>query len=357
MRDLMVQSGGSYKRTFEELEQVASKFWPAELSALEAKLSVIPLLLETQDQFIHTLGFQTPDLDRLFDVIEASSLPANLFLKHLVILADFGGELLQRISREFERLFPEGRLRYYWRGQPRSYTFRALPRRKLSNAALHIDGRRLVEQHPLDDLKKDAIALLLFGSAYSGEDQEVVAALTKCEIGDYLGQPEKLARFIKQRYIWVSRITGGAKANNLGQLAQRFVAEYIGDHLGLAGVQVKSGGRLPGVTHTDPLTGRETAFDLVVTDGTRYVAIEVSFQVTTNSTIERKAGQAKNRYEQIEQAGHKIAYVIDGAGNFQRETALRTMLAHSHCSVAFSRSELEILCDFLRDFFTKGGDT
>ena len=140
----------------------------------------------------------------------------------------------------------------------------------------------------------------------------------------------------------------------MGQLAQKFVAEYIEDNLRLDNVEVKSSGRLPGVTHTDPLTGRETSFDLVVTNGMRYAAVEVSFQVTTNSTIERKAGQAKGRYEQIQKAGHKIAYVIDGAGNFQRETAMRTMLSHSHCSVAFSRSELNVLCNFLRDFFAEG---
>ena len=349
----MAKSGRNYQRTFEELEEVASKFWPAELSELEAKLSVIPLLLETQDQFISIISVRTPDLDGLFDVVEASSLPANVFLKHLTILADFGGEPLQRVSREFKMLFPENKLSYYWHGEPRSYTFRALPNLKFSNTSLHIDGKHLVEQHPLDDLKRDAIALLLFGSAYSGDAREVVSALAKCEIGDYLGKPDELANFIKQRYIWVSRITGGAKANNLGQLAQKYVAEYIEDNLGMDDVDVKNSGRLPGVTHTDPLTGRETSFDLVVTNGVRYVAVEVSFQVTTNSTIERKAGQAKARYEQIEKAGHRIAYVIDGAGNFQRETAIRTMLAHSHCSVAFSRRELEILCDFLRDFFAE----
>jgi hypothetical protein len=350
----MVKSTKSYQRTFEELEEVASKFWPAELSELEAKLSVIPLLLETQDQFISVISVKTPDLDRLFNILEASSLPANLFLKHLAILADFGGEPLQRVSREFEMLFPEGKLSYYWQGKPHSYTFRSLPHLKFSNQSLHIDGRHLVEQHPLNDLKRDAIALLLFGSAYSGEDQEVAEALAKCEIGDYLGKPDELTNFIKQRYIWVSRITGGAKANNLGQLAQKFVAEYIENNLRLDDVEVKSSGRLPGVTHTDPLTGRETSFDLVVTNGVKYAAVEVSFQVTTNSTIERKAGQAKGRYEQIEKAGHRIAYVIDGAGNFQRETAMRTMLSHSHCSVAFSRSELNVLCNFLRDFFAEG---
>ena len=348
----MDKSNRNYQRTFEELEEVASKFWPVELSELEARLSVIPLLLKTQDQFISIISVETPDLGRLFDIVEASSLPANLFLKHLAILTDFGGEPLQRVSHEFKMLFPENKLNYYWHKESHRYTFRALPDLKFSNQSLHIDGKHLVEQHPLDDLKRDAIALLLFGSAYSGDDQEVASALAKCEIGDYLGKPDELADFIKQRYIWVSRITGGAKANNLGQLAQKFVAEYIEEHLGLNDVAVKTEGRLPKVTHTDPLTGRETSFDLVVTNDVKYIAVEVSFQVTTNSTIERKAGQAKGRYEQVEKAGHRIAYVIDGAGNFQRETAMRTMLAHSHCSVAFSRSELEILCDFLRDFFT-----
>jgi len=347
----MAKSTGKYKRTFEELEMVASKFWPAELSKHEAKLSIVPRLLETQDQFISIISVETRDLDGLFSILEASSLPANLFLKHLSILADFGGELLQRVSREFKRLFPDDKLNYYWQGQMHSYNFRSLPRLRFSNQSLHIDGRHLDEKHPLDDLKRDAIALLLFGSAYRGKNQEVAEALVKCEIGDYLGKPAELANFIRQRYIWVSRITGGARANSLGQLAQKFVAKYIEDNLKLKNIKVRPNGRLPGITHTDPLTGHETSFDLVVTDGSRYVAVEVSFQVTTNSTIERKAGQAKDRYEQIEKVGHKIAYVIDGAGNFQRETAMRIMLSHSHCSVAFSRSELNILCDFLRDFF------
>ena len=87
-----------YRKTFEELEQVASKFWPSELSEMEAKLSIIPVLLTTQDQFISIVSVETPNLDRLFDIIEASSLSANLFLKHLVILADYGGEMLERVA-------------------------------------------------------------------------------------------------------------------------------------------------------------------------------------------------------------------------------------------------------------------
>jgi hypothetical protein len=347
----MGKSKRAYNRTFEELEKVASKFWPSELSETEAKLSVIPLLLKTQDQFISIISVKARDLDKLFEIVEASTLPANLFLKHLVILADFGGEMLQRVSNEFKILFPDGKLNYYWQGEQRSYTFKALPTQKFSNKTLKIDGKELFIDHQLNDLQKDAITLLLFGSAYGDDNKEITSTLAKCEIGDYLGKPDELANFIKQRYIWVSRITGGAKANTLGQIAQNFVARYIESNLKLKNIKIKPGGRLPGVTHTDPTTGRLTPFDLVVTNSARYVAIEVSFQVTTNSTIERKAGQAKARYQQIEQAGHKIAYVIDGAGNFQRETAVRTICSHGHCTVAFSRSELIVLCDFLRNHF------
>jgi len=340
-----------YKRTFEELEQVASKFWPSELSEIEAQLSVIPLLLRTQDQFISIIGVKARDLDKLFEIVEASSLPANLFLKHLVILSDFGGEMLQRVSNEFETLFPRSELNYTWQGEQRSYVFKVLPIQKFTNKTLKIDGKELFKDHPLDDLQKDAITLLLFGSAYSDDNKEVTSTLAKCEIGDYLGKPEELANFIKQRYIWVSRIAGGAKANTLGQIAQNFVAQYLADNLKIKNIKIKRGGHLPRVTHTDPTTGRLTTFDLVVTNTSKYAAIEVSFQVTTNSTIERKSGQAKARHQQIEQAGHKIAYVIDGAGNFQRDTAIRNICSHSHCTVAFSRSELDVLCDFLRKYF------
>ena len=348
----MAKSTQSYQKTFEQLEKVASKFWPSELSQMEAQLSVIPLLLETQDQFIHILSIETVELDKLFEIIEASSLPANLFLKHLVILADFGGEMLKRVSREFELLFPDGRLNYLWRGQSRTYTFKALPQQKFSNDSLKIDGKKLFEKHPLDELQRDAITLLLFGSTYSDDDLEVASTLVKCEVGEYLGKSDELANFIKQRYIWVSRITSGAKSNNLGQLAQKFVGKYIRDNLHLPNVEVLNGGRLPRVTHTDITTGRLTSFDLIVTNREKYVAVEVSFQVTTNSVIERKSGQARARYEQIENAGHKIAYVLDGSGNFERETALRTICAHSHCTVAFSRSELNVLCEYLMNYLT-----
>lgn len=193
----------NYAKTFAELKAVAAKFWPAEFSALESDLSIIPLLLQTQDQFIHILS-ATSSLENLFRFVELTSLPANLFVKHLVIWADFGGEMWQRISAEFNALFPSGELHYFWQGEPRIYQFAALPSQKFSNKALKIDGQELLVAHPLNALQKDAIALLLFGSAYR-DGISAAAALAKCVIGEYLGKNDELATFIKQRYIWVSQ--------------------------------------------------------------------------------------------------------------------------------------------------------
>lgn len=345
-----------YRRTVEELEGVASKFWPKELSSQEAELSIIPKLLETQDIFTSILSVPVADIEGLFRIVDTSTLPGNLFLKHLVVLSDFGGEMLQRINGDFGSLFPKGEIEYLWtvngKSESRVYSFRRLPIKNLNNERLGLSGRTLLNPQTLSELHKDVIALLLVGGAATSD--ELANILSKCEISAYLGLPEELDKFIRQRYIWVSRITGGSKSNNLGQLAQNFVKEYLEQNLGIKGVEIKSNGHIPGVRHTEQSDLRETTFDLVVGKDDKYVAIEVSFQVTTNSVIERKSGQALARQQQIHELGNKIAYVLDGAGNFNRKSALRTICSFSDCTVAFSQSELQVLCQFIREYFCNG---
>ncbi|MEA2075078.1 MAG: restriction endonuclease [Euryarchaeota archaeon] len=319
-----------------------------ELSQEEAELSIIPTLLETQDQFIAILSIDFTNIKRLFKVVNLSNLPANLFLKHLVVLADVGGEQLMRINSQFNRLFPSGRFRYFRNGSIQSYRFKVLPiSGSLNNEKLGISGKKLIEPQPLSNLLEDVIMILMHGSAC--ENEETAAILAKCEIGNYIGQSDALEKFVKQRYIWVSRITAGAQSNALGQIAQKFVKDYLKTNLGTPGLDIEQGS-MPNIVERG---NRPAKFDIVITDGSKYAAVEVSFQVTTNSVIERKAGQAQSRYEQIENSGYKIAYVIDGAGNLlQRTNAIRVLCSHSHCTVAFSRSELEVLCEFFRDYFT-----
>lgn len=334
-----------YRRNIDELAQAASMFWSQELADQEAEQSIIPLLLRTQDQFLAILGAGAPTLDNLFTILDATTMPANLFVKHLIVLADFGGESFKRLSSEFKRLFPDYQMRYVWDGQEYTYTFRYLPAKKLNNTTLRADGKHLATPAVLSDRYHDAIAILLFGNAsYSATSSNFLA---RCQIGDYLGRPQELKRFVSERYIWVSRITNGARSNSLGHLAQNYVADYIEDNLNLRGARIQKDGTIPGIAHSEQGTG--TTFDIIVSRGKRYAAVEVTFQETTNSVIERKAGQAQARFQQIEARGHKIAYVIDGAGNFERRSAVSILCNYSHCTVAFSPAELNVLCEFLRE--------
>ncbi len=342
----------AYKRTVNELRQRASIFWPKDLSQKAFEQSVIPLLLDTQEQFIAFLTLPLHDIDTLLEFVDHSDLPPNLFLNHLVVLTDFGGEMLQRVNQFYDVLFPEGTMEYKWGERRQVYRFKALPiKGQLTTARLNLDGGELLKKTAISDLAQDVIALLTLGGICA--DERAAAVLAKCVISQYLGDAAQLTKYVRQRYIWVSRITSGSDVNRLGQLAEQTVVKYLQDHLGVPGAVIKQGGTLPGVTHHDEKSRSQTAtrFDIVVSKDNKCAGIEISFQVTTNSTIERKGREARSVFEQVEKASHRIAYILDGAGNFQRRAALENLCTYSHCAVAFSREEFDVLCAFLRDFF------
>lgn len=342
-----IKSAMKYKKTLADLEKVAIKWWPKDLEAKVAKTSVLPKLLETQDQFTAVLKLAGDTPEQILAVIEASSLSPNLFLKHLVVLTDYGGELIKRLGREFADIFPvdtqtnKRSLDFLFNGQMCRYQFKALSVTGLSNNKLKIDGAAIVKATSLNDLTKDMVMILLFGGASS---RSHLASLEKCDLGGLLGKPDEIDRYVKQKYLQVSRITTGASANSLGQVAQIYVANYLKGKLDET-YEVKSNGRVQ-LKSYDSSTGMP--FDVVVKRGKSLVGIEVSFQVTSNSVIERKAALAENRRKQMNQAGYYIAYVLDGAGNFSRSAALTTLCQSSDCTVAYSEAELDTLVDFIQ---------
>lgn len=340
----------SYNRDINELEKKSAKWWPDSLKAKTAEISVIPLLLESQDSFISILRLCKDDPAQIFTLLEAANFPANLFLKHLVVLADYGGETIQRLNSNFASVFAEKdegtlkhKMEYIWQEKNYSYAFQALPAKgKLDNRRLGIDGKKIIQKQALDALKRDLIMILLYAANSTNSNG---ANLEKCEIGTLLGTKDELDKYVKQKYIWVSRITGGATANTQGQIAQTIVADYLKTALG-DGYKITRNGLIV-------LAGYSKAggmpFDIVVEKGKKKVGVEVSFQVTTNSTIERKGGQAGERHHLMQQNGHKIAYVIDGAGNFMRKSAVSTICQFSDCTVAYKEDEFVILAQFLKE--------
>lgn len=333
----------TYKRQIDELEGRATNWWPDHLHQANAEISVIPKLLETQDDFLNIISLSKKELYQVFDLLLASKFPANLFLKHLSVLADYGGEPIQRLGRAFKDLFCTGSscsMEFVWNNETYIYDFNTLPLRGLGNKKLFIDGAGLSQHKELSGVYKDAIAILMFGSTSTVSEE---AGLSACEIGTLLGQPDVLERYVKQRYINVSRITGGATANSLGQLAQKEVVKFLTSSLS-SDYKVVSNGYIT-LDGYDKKGGMP--FDIVVSKGDNLVGIEVSFQVTTNSTIERKSGQAADRYNLMHSNGHNIAYILDGAGNFQRRSAISTICENSDCTVAYSEEEFMVLSNWL----------
>ena len=336
-----------YNRSLSELESVSIKWWPDYLKSMEAEVSIVPLLLETQDKFISILTLSANSKpESIMDIVNASDFPVNLLIKHLMVLSDFGAEPLQRINRDFKNIYPDNYFTFALNGRKHEYRFHALPTKGvLNNKKMKTDITGLLSSKPpIADFYMDIIMILL----YAGNDIEPNNAqiFSRCIIGNMMGCKDELAKFIKQRYIHVSRIIGGSQANDLGNAAQNYVHEYLVKHLGNT-YNVSLNGNIPGVTQNDGRTA--TTFDIVISREMQYVAVEISFQVTTNSTIERKGGQARERFARVNETGNFIAYIIDGAGNFQRTSALTTICDNSHCTVAYSDSEFDILVDFIME--------
>jgi hypothetical protein len=337
-----------FTRDITELEAKAVKWWPGSLGSQVAALSVIPKLLETQEQFISILKLSGKSPEQIFDVLAAAKMPANLFLKHLVVLADYGGEMIKRLGREFSEVFPpnpktnQHSMHYSMAGKSYRYDFQRLPVIGLGNTKLKIDGAAIIEEIAMDDLYRDMVMILMYGST---SDAVHLADLEKCKIGTLLGDENGISKYVRECYINVSRITTGARSNSLGQFAQDYVIELLTQYLP-KNIEIIRNGKicLSGYAKNDGMP-----FDVVASRGKKKIGIEVSFQVTTNSVIERKAGQAEGRQDAMHKDGYWIAYVIDGAGNFQRTSAVSTICKYSDCTVAYSEEEIALLAKFIKE--------
>ena len=335
-----------YRRSIESLQEKAILWWPKNLNDANQSISIVPKLLETQDDFLRILSLAKNSPYQIFDLLEATKFPANLFLKHLCVLADYGGEPIQRLGRAFPSLFQVKEnlfaMDFFWNAQNYNYIFQELPKRGLGNKKLFLDGLGLRKSISLSNIYRDMIVILMFGSTSNCQEE---AGLSSCNIGTLLGKSELLEMYVKQRYIIVSRITGGARSNALGQYAQQEIVAYLQQHLPSDYTIVSNGNIfLEGYEKE-----RGMPFDIVVKHGENIVGIEVSFQVTTNSVIERKAGQSADRMKLMHEDGYHIAYVLDGAGNFQRSSAVSNICKHSDCTVAYSPEEFRVLVNWLQE--------
>ena len=341
-----------FLRNIKDLEQVGSKWWPKEVRDEAQKVSILQYLLDTQEKFISllTLADRTKP-EKLFKLIDASDFEYHLFLKHLILLTDVGGEPIQRFNASFNEIFPNGLLVYRIGKKQFSFKFMALPTKGVPN-------NKKMQSDSLENLKtacrnvalcKDLIMLLIYGAA--SVSTRTAAVLYKCNAYEYLGQEELIKKYVRQNYIRVSRIVGGKEATDLGNVAQSYAVKYLAEHLG-ENYNVVNAGTIPGVKMDDD---KEVTFDIVIDrkddNGKfkKFVGVEVSFQETSNSTIERKAREAQARFRNTQNKRCYVAYIIDGAGNFSRTSAVTDLCNNSHCNVAYTPSEFDLLIEFIKE--------
>lgn len=345
-RNIKITKGKMAIRTIEELQSGACLYWPKDLAMKAAAISSLSPLIETQDLFLSVLktASKTPQSWELVTQ-QSADLSPNLFLKHLMVLSDIGGERLQRFSKDFDTLFPSKKFKFIWNGVEHVYKFTSTAESKWTNKKLNVEKSVLLTPvAKFTPCMIDVCMLLMWGSSIIENNKLPTELVEKCMIGTLLGRSEELDTFVKQRYLAVSKITGGSTANDLGHICEEYIVgqinQYLPPHINLGGHTIKD------ITHNDK---NLTTFDLVATNvkTSKCVGIEISFQVTTNSVIERKAGLAKSRQDLVHKKGHFIAYVIDGSGNFHRRSAIQSLLNFSDCTVNFSAKELKKLSEFI----------
>jgi len=335
-----------YQRDIKALRAAAVLHWPPELLDEAAKVSALPTLLKTQDSFLSILKIADATPEAWKSALQTSrTITPTLFLKHLMVLSDLGGEALNKLP-PVGRYFEGDVLKFSFAGSHARYRFQRIHEQvALTNAALGVGSTEMLSPRPLSPLAEDVCMMLLYASQSTNADEFPAEAREKCIIGSLLGKTDELEQFCRSNYLRVSRQVGGASANALGQVTQTYVAEVLRRKLP-AGWMVTTNGSIPGVSVNGTSA---TTFDVVAVSRTRrYFGVEVSFQVTTNSTIERKAREAGGLQRAVHARGGRICYVIDGAGNINvREQAVSTLCQHSDCTVSFSDVELDVLVEFL----------
>jgi hypothetical protein len=335
----------NFERSPKELEQVAVLWWPLDLREEVAKNSPNLLLRGTFSQFKKFLIDAPANPLDFSDYVEQSPMGSNMLLKHLMIFNDYAGEPVQRLHAQRHNLFPrksEG-LHILWGMHEYKLEIDGFLEntRALNNPSLKVDGPSLA--HPEEHSKLTiALAVILAYGAFATRP-EVSEVLYRCDASIWFGKNEELASHLEQRYLDVNRSVSGAQSNSLGQILQRRVKAAIESRYKDFDEILTNG--------TVEVNGDKITSDIFIRKGKKAVAIEVAFQETTNSVIERKGTDAHKRRELLNSKGIASVYVLDGIGNFQRISAITKLCENSDCTVAFSDKEFDVLVEFIVSWF------
>ena len=220
----IVSNDDRYWRTLDQLEEKACKWWPKEVREKADEISILQTLIKTQDNFISILKLlKRGEPERIFPLLEASAFRPNLFLKHLLVLTDFGSEPLQRVNKDFINIFPEREIEFDTGGAVKTYRFKALPvKGPLTNAKMVISTPEDLESKPCnEDLCEDLIMIVSYGA--SAVRPSTRAILYKCIISEFFGQHKKEDTEKKERGEYQHHADGLRRAHDVRLLCAQLI--------------------------------------------------------------------------------------------------------------------------------------
>jgi len=327
---------------FENLKKSGFWFWTKKIRSIKNEDSSLNELINTRDKFMEIL--ENESLDTIVNSLlnPEKPLAVKLTITHLMRATDGSAELLDRI-KDYVIFKKISKVTILKNGNTRDYNLKAIGtsfKKKLSNEEI---------SKAQDGLAEDIITILLFGSQFK-EFQEFLT-LKKLSLGKLIGDKKNLHSYFESLYLKVSRQASGISTAASGTGPQDVVEKKLQDYFkGNSNISKVSGSRIRGVG-SDP-NGQQ--FDLVYEikkngAASTFVAIEIAFQETTNSVIERKSKQAVQLFDVFNKKGHYLCFAVDGAGYFSRSKATKDIIKHSHLTVTFQDQELEKLCKFIED--------
>lgn len=345
MGTLDSSSSAIIDRRFKHLQKTGYWFWSAELAREESN-HLLSELKRTRPTFIAML--ETSNIHNIVSIImdPPDPLTRSLAVKHAMIATDAGAELLDR-AKDYFAFHEISSLHIEFGEKMMGYSLRALGttfKSKLSNKKIAAAKAGLLQ---------DVCTLLVHGSRI--KELKRFPSFRTFNIGEICGKPDLISEHFAELYLLVSRQIKGVTTASSGNRPQQLVKEKFSAYFsGDVDVSPVPGNRVPGVGDEQ---GQQ--FDLVYrvkrTAGQDvFIAIEIAFQETTNSVIERKSKQARELFKIFKDRGYYLCFVVDGAGYFARPKALRDIIANSDICVTFSQSELEKLCEFVANLRNQG---
>lgn len=333
------------KLSYNSIERTALGTWPDVIRKQAAR----DPLFDFHSQFVDELLNLDLRPNELRKSLNKVNMPFPMFLKHLMILADFGGEPLRLIHQRRMHVFQNAKSKVAFlvidrRGRKFRLQIREFHRKsRFDLKALGVTPEQLLSTSPATELQIDTALVLLTG--HESVNSVLSGQLANSRVGDVIrrhrGNESAFNTFLSTRYLEVSSQVRGARSNRLGQLMQNKVQSTLQKELG-----------------SDYIFGKKIgkkSYDIVIrrapsssaSDSKKSVAIEVLFQETTNSTIERKGNLA---HVGRRSKGVARCFVIDGYGAFKRESAVKKMVARSDFSSNANPQQLKLLAQFVKQF-------